>query len=97
MDSNIKKNSNPHVNIKFEMVSPEADNMGITLAFDTPYFTSLGETETSCIFECFQKFLGAAGFSHYGDEGKCLFEEPITDDEYNMLASYLAEIRGKND
>lgn len=86
-------NTQPHVIMDIALLEKDGDNAHTKISFDTPYFPELGESSIQCIFECFQKFLYAAGFDSYGGLDTCLFDQPLTTQEYDQLSDYLDKIR----
>lgn len=90
---NMYVNAQPHVKMTIALLNEDSDNARTEVSYDTPYFPELGETEIQCIFNCFQRFLYTADYFCYGGADLCLFDKPITNEEYAMLDDYLTEIR----
>lgn len=90
---NMYVNDQPHVKMTIALLNEDGDNARTEVSYDVPYFPELGDTEIQCIFTCFQKFLYTADYTCYGGANLCLFDEPITGDEYDALKGCLERFR----
>ena len=80
------------IRIRFELTDEGGNNYISESSVEV--FHSLGDTELDTIGEQLNVFLRQCGYVRKNDN---IFMEDVTDEEYEALADYLAELRNKED